>query len=100
MGFPNSQWATPSPATGYLGIRFTGVNGTEYGWIQLSVAGNTNPNARQITLIGAGYQTTPNTAIAAGAVPEPSTMATLGLAALGAAGLAVNRRRAAAKQAA
>ncbi len=94
-GFPNSQWATPSPSTGYLGIRFAGVNGTEYAWLHLTIAGNTNPGARQITLIDAAYQTTPNTAIAAGAVPEPSTKAALGLAALGAVGLAANRRRAA-----
>ena len=103
-GFTNSKWATPSPANGYLGIRFTGVNGTEYGYLHLSIASNTNPGARVITLIDAAYDTTANAAILAGAgepaagVPEPSTVTALGLAALGAAGLAANRRRKAARE--
>lgn len=95
VGFSNSQWASPSPSTGYLGIRFTGASGfTEYAWINLTVAGNTNPGARQITLLGAAYENTGDV-IAAGAVPEPSTLA---LVALGSVGLAAYRRRAKAKR--
>lgn len=96
-GFPLSQWATPSPSVGYIGIRFTGVNGTEYAYLHLSIASNTAAVPRQITLLDGAYQSTPNTAIAAGAVPEPSTTC-LGLVALGAAGLVAHRRRTAAVQ--
>lgn len=96
-GFTNSQWAAPSPSTGYLGIRFTGVNGTEFAYLHLSIAGNTATVPRQITLLDGAYESTANTAILAGAgapVPEPSSMA---LVALGGVGLAAYRRRAKAK---
>ncbi len=98
-GFPNSQWASPSPSTGYLGLRFTGVGGvTQYAWLQLTVDGNTNPGARKITLIGAAFENT-GAAIQTGAVPEPTTTS-LGLLALGAFGLMAHRKRTAARRAA
>ena len=94
-GYPSSQWLDSSP--GYLGIRFT-INGQSiYGWVRISVAPNVEPGARNITIYDAAYETD-GTAIDAGAVPEPSTTS-LGLLALGMAGLIAHRRRTAKKAA-
>lgn len=92
-GYPGSQWLDSSP--GYLGIRFTIGGQTVYGWVRISVAPNKEPGARDITIYDAAYETD-GTAIAAGAVPEPSTTS-LGLLALGMAGLIAHRRRTAKK---
>ena len=43
--------------------------------------------------IAAAYESTPNTAIAAGAVPEPGTMSLLALGAAGVVGAVIKRRR-------
>ena len=93
-GFTNSKWAKANKNSGYLGINFLGTDGlTHYAFLQMTVATNTSANPRAITLIGAGYQTTANTAIttAAQAVPEPTSLALL--AAGGVGGLAAFRRR-------
>ncbi len=74
----------------YAGFRFAAADGTHYGWVQLSV------NAGIIDFTNAAYQTTPNTAIVAGAVPEPGSMAALAAGAA-AVGVAIKRRRRAAK---
>ena len=73
----------------YVGFRFNAVDGTHYGWIQLSVG------AGSINFVSAAYQATPNTPIAAGAIPEPGTLGLLALGAVGVVGAAIKRRRAA-----
>ena len=97
VGSPGEQWG-PGQTTGFLGIRFTlGTGQVVNGFIQLTISDGTGATPHSITLIGAGYETSGGPIVAQNqpAVPEPST--TLGLVALGAAGLMAHRRRTAAK---
>ncbi|MEO5720789.1 MAG: PEP-CTERM sorting domain-containing protein [Chthoniobacterales bacterium] len=86
---PNANGAVAPGTTAYVGFRFNAADGTHYGWIQLSVG----PGS--IDFVSAAYQSTPNTAIAAGAIPEPGTLGLLALGAVGILGAAVKRRRSA-----
>jgi len=77
--------------TGFLGCKwrsFSKVKGDEtfYSWAQISYDDASN----QITLLDFATESEPDTAIAAGAVPEPSSLL---LAAMGASGIAALRRR-------
>lgn len=71
----------------YAGFRFNAADGTHYGWIRLSV------NAGIIDFTSAAWESTPNTPIAAGAVPEPSTLAGLAVGAVALVGAVAKRRR-------
>lgn len=87
---PNAATGAVAPGTqAFAGFRFNAADGTHFGWIQLSV------NAGIIDFTNAAYQTTVGASIAAGAtaVPEPSTMATLAIGAVGVLGTVAKRRR-------
>ena len=63
---------------GYWAARFNaGGTNFNYGWVQVDVTSN------GMTFGMAGVETTPNVAITAGAVPEPSTYALLEIGAMG-----------------
>lgn len=86
-GTPYGAFGSPTTAL-YAGLRFDLTDGTHYGWIEA-----TTPFPNSITLTRYGYESDPGvgTSAAAGlAVPEPGT---LGLLALGAAGVLAMRRR-------
>ncbi len=87
LNFPDN------PANGFVGVQFeTGGGDQVFGWIRVRVEGDvTNANFEDalITVNGFAYAT-PGTEILAGQVPEPSSV---GLLALGAAGLAFRRRK-------
>ena len=74
---------------GYVGLQWDiGGGDVRYGWARVDVTADNNGTA---TLFSYAYEETPNTAIAAGAVPEPSA---LGLLAAGGGAIALaNRRR-------
>jgi len=77
---------------GQFGFRFTNASATYYGWGSLTL--DLNPTGQGFVITEAYYNTTPGGAINVGAVPqavpEPSSMALLGL---GAAGVAAWRSR-------
>ncbi len=79
--------AVPPGTNAYAGFRFNAADGVHYGWIFLNV------NAGIIDFTGAAYESTPGMAIAAGAIPEPGSMALLALGAAGVLGAVVKRRR-------
>lgn len=83
---PNPKGFT-SGQDGFMGFAFESGGDTHYGWATLNID-LTLPGT--VTISEWAYETNPNTAIAMGAVPEPSSLALL---ALGAGGLAAWRLR-------
>src|SRR4051812_24585321 len=91
-GYTNSQFL--APGIGFIGFRFNGGSGPEYGWARVNMNGAPDNG---FTLIDYAWGDV-GTPIRAGqtAIPEPGS---LGLLAVGAAGLLVwRKRRAAATQ--
>jgi hypothetical protein len=78
-------------ATGYVGLAVPGDLGINYGWAQM----NFDPFLNALTLIDFAYETTPNTGIVTGAVPEPSSIALMATGAAGLLALRARRRKAA-----
>ncbi len=78
---------------GFVGVRFN-LNGgpnTFFGWVDLQLNRSGTTQIDNITVFGYAYESTANTAIAAGAIPEPGSAAAIvgGAVAL----LALRRRR-------
>ena len=72
--------------TGFIGIQVVTGTDVNYGWIEVSV----NADNSSGEIIRYAIETEVNTAIAAGAIPEPNSLACL---AVGAAGLLGWRKR-------
>lgn len=91
-GFPLSGWGGSYNGPGLLGVRFDIGGNSHMGFVEISVDSSNNTNGAPgniPTIISFGYETQPNTALS-NPVPEPTS---LGLLAMGAAGLATLRRR-------
>jgi hypothetical protein len=90
------NWAPPSPSfyartvRGYLGFEFGPKGGEHVGWVAMSVVGGVDFSAH---ITGYAYDTVPGQTIKAGQTSPVSEPPTLSLLALGAAGLAMMRRR-------
>jgi PEP-CTERM motif-containing protein len=86
-GYAHSHWL--DTGTGFIGFKFNGGAGVEYGWAQVTMNSGTPGNT--FTVVDYAWADA-GTAITAGqtAVPEPGS---LGLLALGGVGLIVWRKR-------
>lgn len=76
-----------APGIGFIGFRFDGGSGIQYGWARVNMNGSANNNT--FSLVDFAFAD-PGEQIATGQVPEPGT---LGLLALGGVGLLVWRKR-------
>jgi hypothetical protein len=83
-GNNDANW--PAGTTGYVGIRVPNGGDVNYGWAQISYNSD-----KSLTIHDFAYEQTINTAISAGAIPEPSAYAAL--AGLLAGSAALYRRR-------
>lgn len=102
-GFGSGSIETTGPTAAQLnssnniiGFRFQNelaANQTQYGWMRISLAGTTGAQPRAI--VEYAYENS-GAGILAGAVPEPSTFALLGVMAAGALGVREWRKRKAA----
>lgn len=81
--------------SGFVGVKFYRGGSAHYGWVHIRLAdSNNNRFVDKLTILGWAYESDPETAIAAGAIPptpEPGTFS-LALLAMGAAGVLALRR--------
>ncbi len=64
--------------SGYIGVKFEEADGTHYGWIGFQA----EDDASEGWVTGWAYESTPDTPIEAGQIPEPATLALLGIGTL------------------
>lgn len=76
-GFANEGSGSFFETSGYLGVRFEGDEGTNYGYVHLN-----GERVLNFNVISYAYESEPNTPILTGAIPEPSTTFALFLSSL------------------
>lgn len=86
-GYPNSQWV--EPGIGFAGFRFNGGTGVQYGWARISMDGAPE---NSFTLIDYAFGDVGDR-ITAGQTAVPDSGGSLGLMAIGCAGLLAWRAR-------
>jgi hypothetical protein len=84
------SWATQP--IGLLGVRLQREQDLHYGWLRIDLSGNHDHLHYQAKVIDFAYESTPNTTIIAGAVPEPATWLLIVAAAAIFAGCKLRRR--------
>jgi hypothetical protein len=100
FGSGNISATSPNPlmfnsSNNLIGFQFfnEGTNSVEYGWMRISLAGDQGSQPRDV--VEYAYENT-GAPIGAGAIPEPTTAALLGVMAAGALGVRAWRKRKAA----
>ncbi len=99
-GFLGNRYGTTAKGqflntTGYIGFRFLESGALHYGYAEFSsvLSGSTNADATcTVTYLGSYYETTANTPIVIGAVPEPGSLAALAFGVAGMVGTVACRR--------
>jgi len=88
-----SPFWTPNSISNLVGFRFNNevTSQVHYGWASISLSADYS--SQPMSIVSYAYESAPNTAISAGAVPEPSTWSLLGVAGLVLAGRVVRRWR-------
>ncbi len=86
------SWSTQP--IGLLGVRLQREQDVHFGWIRIDLSGNDDHLHYHAKVIDFAYESTPNTPIVAGAVPEPASWALAAAGLIAAAALYVTRRRA------
>lgn len=92
--YGNFVSSTGVTQAGWVGFEFTAADGLHYGAIDLAVnryQSAASPGGFQF--LGAEYQTVSGQALTITAVPEPTSLAALAFGAVGAAGVALRRRK-------
>jgi hypothetical protein len=76
-GYPKSQWV--GVVNGFIGLKFNVGDGTQYGWVQISMDG---PKLNSYKVIDFAWAD-PGQTLVAGQVPEPGSLALLAFGAVG-----------------
>jgi hypothetical protein len=92
--FISGTFLVPPAGTSIFGIRFfnEATSTMHFGWVRMTLNSAGSPG----TLVDYAWENVAGASIQAGAVPEPSTVALLGMMAAGAIGLRAWRKRKAA----
>jgi hypothetical protein len=92
--FNYGLWQFDGKITGFAGFRFTQGGNNHFGWIRLTIedTDDIDRTPDKLTAVDWAYENRPDTAIEAGATPEPTSLALMSLA-LGAGGVMALRRR-------
>ncbi len=73
LGLPYGGFGSvDSTVRGFVGFRFLASGNTHYGWVEIETGEDFG-----LSFLGAAYNATPDAPIAAGEIPEPSTLAAL-----------------------
>ncbi len=75
-------WGEPFGPDGnaFIGVKFNTSNGTHFGWVEIYE--DAGEPIYDVKIKGWAYESTPDTAIQAGVIPEPSTIGLLGVSSI------------------
>jgi hypothetical protein len=90
-------FVAPAPGTsetGIVGFNFNIGANEHFAWLELLISADANGRPETLEVLGGAYESTPDTDLPVGVIPEPANVGLgLGLLALGATGVRSMRRR-------